>query len=476
MGFPSINKNEELFYQELVKAGYPNDRISREFQLDDYRPGFAILPPGLAQYPMLVYEVKNDLQTGMEWGNGAIAAKLRKRFAFPILVYCSAEQVLIDVDTANAMKTQSFLPTYEALKQKWLTDRTFISSLILENFMSFKSADFHFGSKLNVIIGENGSGKTQLLKLIYTIARSLAYEPEEKAVKIDFSRFAIREVFGANKFEEFITGSKKNNSNEALVRFALSGQKEYETLSIKDKIVISGSARKMSNTTLYDKGTAVFLPTHELLSIFPGFNYLRQVYQGKWPYDQTYSDSVTYLGLPIIESQKVFSKAIIQEVEKGISGHIYLNEQGTRFLMQMKRSRAIYEIPMVAEGWRKIGQLLQLINTGAIHPGSILLWDEPEANLNPRLICLIAKVIVELSKSGIQVFVTTHSLFFLRELSMLIKSKKTPADSFEKGEVRFFNFVENGRVEQGDDEVELGSVLLLDESLRQSDRYLLEDY
>lgn len=38
-----------------------------------------------------------------------------------------------------------------------------------------------------------------------------------------------------------------------------------------------------------------------------------------------------------------------------------------------------------AEGFKKTGLLWQLLMNEIITPNSILLWDEPEANLNPAL-------------------------------------------------------------------------------------------
>ena len=48
-----------------------------------------------------------------------------------------------------------------------------IQRLDVENFTVFKKAAFEFGSQLNVFIGENGTGKTQILKLIYAIVALL---------------------------------------------------------------------------------------------------------------------------------------------------------------------------------------------------------------------------------------------------------------------------------------------------------------
>ncbi|WP_233572101.1 AAA family ATPase [Neisseria weixii] len=81
------------------------------------------------------------------------------------------------------------------------------------------------------------------------------------------------------------------------------------------------------------------------------------------------------------------------------------------------------EAPLVAEGLRKFVMIARLISTGALLDKGYLFWDEPEANLNPKLIRVAAEIIFALSKQGIQVFIATHSLFLLRELEIL-KSKE----------------------------------------------------
>jgi predicted ATP-dependent endonuclease of OLD family len=43
-----------------------------------------------------------------------------------------------------------------------------LKSLHIENLTVFPKADFTFGKNLNVIIGENGSGKSHLLKVAYS--------------------------------------------------------------------------------------------------------------------------------------------------------------------------------------------------------------------------------------------------------------------------------------------------------------------
>jgi len=46
----------------------------------------------------------------------------------------------------------------------------YLSQLILENFRSYHRRDFEFGPKTNLVLGPNGSGKTNLLEAIYFLS------------------------------------------------------------------------------------------------------------------------------------------------------------------------------------------------------------------------------------------------------------------------------------------------------------------
>jgi AAA15 family ATPase/GTPase len=49
-----------------------------------------------------------------------------------------------------------------------------LQSLEIQNFTVFEEAKLEFSAGLNIIIGENGTGKTHLLKLGYVLLKSLS--------------------------------------------------------------------------------------------------------------------------------------------------------------------------------------------------------------------------------------------------------------------------------------------------------------
>ena len=67
---------------------------------------------------------------------------------------------------------------------------------------------------------------------------------------------------------------------------------------------------------------------------------------------------------------------------------------------------------------RKLALLWLLIQNGTLQSGSVLLWDEPETNLNPKLFGTLIDVLLELQRTGVQVFLATHDYVILKELDL----------------------------------------------------------
>jgi hypothetical protein len=125
----------------------------------------------------------------------------------------------------------------------------------------------------------------------------------------------------------------------------------------------------------------------------------------------------------------------------------------------------------LAEGHRKLALLIYLLRYGVIERGSTLFWDEPEANLNPAAMRLLAEALHGLAGLGVQMVLATHSLFLLREIEIL----QLREQAAQRVPVRYFGLgLTRGGVTltQGDDVVDIDPMVLLDENLQQSDRYM----
>ena len=152
-----------------------------------------------------------------------------------------------------------------------------------------------------------------------------------------------------------------------------------------------------------------------------------------------------------------------------MGGRLVLDRNGRFYL---KNAQGTMEMPLVAEGVRKLGMLARLVATASLTGGGTLFWDEPETNLNPKLMRGVAEALLRIANEGVQVLAATHSLFLLREFEVLMQR-----DEFSQTPCRYFALAPPAAdggvtVQQGDDLADIDPLALLDEDLDQSDRYL----
>lgn len=345
-----------------------------------------------------------------------------------------------------------------------------LKRMTIKNLTVFAEADLAFAPHLNVIVGENGAGKTHILKMAYAVLAA-GWEGRRKAVadagptksglQVRLAEKLVN-VFRPESLGRLARRRQGRSRCEVALKF---DQRDLDiafgfATQSKTEVELSKLPKTWPDTA------PAYLPTRELLTIYPNFV---SVYEGHYlEFEETWRDTCVLLGAPLQRGPKEKRiRELLEPLEKAMEGSVELDKNG-RFYLRNASGRM--EMPLVAEGLRKFAMLAQLIATGALLDKGYLFWDEPEANLNPKLVRRVAESIVALSRSGIQVFVATHSLFLLRELEMLLADQAAPALS-----ARFFGLqpaADGVVVQQGDSMDEIGDITALEESLAQSDRYL----
>lgn len=339
----------------------------------------------------------------------------------------------------------------------------------IKNLTVFANANLEFSAGLNVIVGENGAGKSHLLKMAYSVLAVSAEEGRKPNNSVPTksilqTRLADKLV---NVFRPETLGrlARRNSGrvrSEIELVFAETAQNISFSFATQSKSEVNIEQLPIS----WVETPPVYFPTRELLTIYPNFV---SVYNGHYlDFEETWYDTCLLLGalMPKGNKEKQIKK-LLTPLETAMQGSIELDKNG-RFYLKGKEGRM--EMPLVAEGLRKLGMLSRLIATGALFDNGYLFWDEPEANLNPRLIKDIACSILDVAASGIQVVIATHSLFLLRELQIL---KATP--EYKKVQTRYFGLSKEDDgviVQQGNVIEDIGDISALDEDLAQSDRYL----
>ncbi len=76
------------------------------------------------------------------------------------------------------------------------------------------------------------------------------------------------------------------------------------------------------------------------------------------------------------------------------------------------------EFMLVAEGYKKIALLWLLVQNGELGENSVLFWDEPEASFNPIMMRSVVKVLLELQRMGVQIFIATHEYVIMKEFDL----------------------------------------------------------
>lgn len=202
--------------------------------------------------------------------------------------------------------------------------------------------------------------------------------------------------------------------------------------------------------------------------MFPGFTALYRNYALQ--IDETYYDLCLALEKPLPRGPKLAEvKPLLNLVEEILHGSIELREKN--FYLRPVKGGA-FEIPLVAEGFRKLGTVSYLLANGTLARQSILFWDEPETNLNPAYMVKLAGLLVAIARNGTQVIVATHSLFVLRELSLLLAKSENA-----NVERRFFALSLAGdetgtTVVEGASAEAIEPITALEAEIEQSDRYL----
>ena len=105
---------------------------------------------------------------------------------------------------------------------------------------------------------------------------------------------------------------------------------------------------------------------------------------------------------------------MLESLQNVIGGEIIV--RGEEFFLSNEKGDLVFSL--LAEGWRKLGLLWLLIRNGTLQKGSVLFWDEPEANLNPKMFRVVINVLLELQRAGVQVFFATHDYVILKELDL----------------------------------------------------------
>jgi hypothetical protein len=374
-----------------------------------------------------------------------------------------------------------------------------LKTLHLRQFTVFQDAIFEFSPGLNVILGDNGTGKTHVLKLGYLFSRAwpdlmakqLRLMGKDRAQAYLSDRLAG--LFRVSDLGLLVRQGQKSSArlvaevsgHMPTAQIRMSSEPPFRSLGFPESMPWDVQIQRNKEALGTLKASVVpdvvpdtaainaflprqvFVPSKEMVSLFKGLIGLFDRYR-EFPLDETYRDLA--VAMSTLEPREASSLLpdVMQRIQELLGGDLKLD--GGELVFERPDGSRL-ESQLLAEGHRKLAMLIYLLRYGVIERGSTLFWDEPEANLNPAAIKLLAEALFLLTGLGVQVILATHSLFLLREFEILQVASQQP----DRPLPCYFGLgLQRGQsvVSQGNDITSIDPLVLLDENLLQSDRYM----
>jgi len=285
-----------------------------------------------------------------------------------------------------------------------------IKALKCENFTAFDVLDVSFSPGVNVFIGENGTGKTHIMKAIYSacaITKSDKGFPD-KLISVFYptgkqlGRLVKRKKRSLEGWLEVIRDEIDSKNLKLKMRFS-------NHAMTSDQAKVTGAIKAW----MENKVDVAFIPVKDMMANAPGF---RSLYaQRELHFEEVYADIIDKALLPISRGPMGAERErLLKILQKEISGSVVIKNEE----MFLKNKHGDLEFTLLAEGFRKLGLLSLLIRNGTLLNGSVLFWDEPETNLNPKIMNTVVSILMELQLLGVQIFIATHDYVFLKEFDL----------------------------------------------------------
>lgn len=281
-----------------------------------------------------------------------------------------------------------------------------ITKIKFENFTAFDELTMAFSPGINILLGENGTGKTHVMKALYAACAVIDVQASQK-----FDQ-KLRSVFLPNSVGRLVHRSRGRNSGSVKVIRNDGGEQTDRSISCRIS-TLNKTEVKALRWSDDRRNPATYIPVKDMLANAPRF---RALYSERHiHFEEIYSDIIDKALQPIPKGKPSKERAnLLNILNKSISGHVV--EKNETFYLRNRSGEL--EFTLLAEGFRKLGLLYMLIQNETLTKGSVLFWDEPESNLNPVLSETVVHILLELQKIGVQIFVATHDYVLLKEFEL----------------------------------------------------------
>ena len=291
-----------------------------------------------------------------------------------------------------------------------------ITRLELTNFGPLAKVEWKKLGHINLVIGGNGSGKTFMLKALYSAMRTLEEYKRGDAPRSagDILAERLHWTFQADKIGDLVSKGADGHlaakywvdQNEFCYSFGRDTTKQISSLE-------NHVPPRVSNS--------IFLPAKEILSLHNIILESREK-DMRFGFDDTYYDLAKALRIYPQQGRnfEAFAKSR-QSLEEMFGGKVNYNEGTGKWFF--RKGNAIFPMGVTAEGIKKIAILDTLLSNRYLDPQSIIFMDEPESALHPTALTTLLDIVAMLAERGIQFFMASHSYFVVKKLSLIAQEK-----------------------------------------------------
>lgn len=311
-----------------------------------------------------------------------------------------------------------------------------IDKLTIKNMGPINNLTWDNLSNINILVGENGTGKTIALKALFSALKSL----EEQGVGND--NRLLKDILSEKLYWTFQPGEMglgalvNNHNNEPLSFSMQENEKEFNYSFGKDT---RKAVRNVDSSFVAPReSNSVFVPASEILSKYQII--LKSREQDRvFGFDDTEYSLVKVMQFPFRNEISQFSLEAVAKLQEFDGGKLTYNSKDNAWKFVSEKT----EIPlgMLSEGVRKLTVIERLLSINYIRPGSTVIIDEVENSLHPRALCDFIDIILQLASSGIQFFISTHSYIAIKKFYVLAKEKgiSIPTASIARDNITFSN-------------------------------------
>ncbi len=291
-----------------------------------------------------------------------------------------------------------------------------INQIKLDNFGPLTALKWPELGRINLVIGGNGSGKTFLLKALYSSLRTLEEykRGNDQRTAAEILHDKLYWTFQADKIGDLVS----KGADAPLASAITIKQKTFSYGFGKDT---SKQIATLENHIPSRTSRSVFLPPKEVLSLQHIILKVRDEDKA-FGFDDTYYDLARALrSLPSMgRNYKEFANSRAR-LESILGGKVEFDESSGRWLFAKGRQK--FPIGVTAEGIKKIAILDTLLGNRYLDTNSVVLIDEPESALHPHAISQLLDIVAMLAERGIQFFMASHSYFVVKKLFLIAQER-----------------------------------------------------